>query len=564
MLTLGVAWSGLSFAQVQKNGAETAGHTSTANSQLRPVIAMDANSNYVIAWESAGTDGDGYGVYAQRYASNGAKRGTEFLVNTTTANDQRFPAASMDADGDFVIVWMDDSKDGDGWGIYGQRYDSAGATQGVEFKINTTTAGQQREPSVSSDSTGNFVATWMDISGTTFSIQAQRYNSSGVAQGSEFQVNTSAAPYHGYSDIASDDDGNFVISWQSDSLDGSGHGIYAQRYDNGGTAQGSEFVVNDDATNNQTEPSISIDATGRFVVVWTDDGKDTDEEGVYGQRFKANGDTSGTQFHVSTTTAGAQLHPSVSSADGGAYIVTWSGFGQDGSFAGTYLQAYNEDGDKIDGEEAVNTRTTDFQHLSDVAISQYCDQWVVTWQDGLNSSALTHDGDDYGVYFQRMRHQSPDSLTLAANRDTICSTDTTILVLDKVPSGAEVLWSPTTNLDDSTSTTPMLTLTSDTITYSVTVNDGNKGCDTTLAITVATVDSVFWHGNIDTDWATRTNWSPKVIPTGKCIVYVRGTTLSPTQPIISAAGAAVKEIEIQSSDNANVTITGSGTLEIEN
>src|SRR5262245_39773576 len=31
--------------------------------------------------------------------------GPEFRVNTTTANDQRYPTVAMDADGDFVVSW---------------------------------------------------------------------------------------------------------------------------------------------------------------------------------------------------------------------------------------------------------------------------------------------------------------------------------------------------------------------------------------------------------------------------------------------------------------------------
>ena len=41
-----------------------------------------------------------------------------------------------------------------------------------------------------------------------------------------------------------DDDGDFVITWQSHGQDGSGWGIYAQRYNAAGVKQGTEFRVN--------------------------------------------------------------------------------------------------------------------------------------------------------------------------------------------------------------------------------------------------------------------------------------------------------------------------------
>ena len=48
-------------------------------------MAMNASGNYVIVWISFGQDGDGNGIYAQRDSSNGVPNGLEFRVNTTTA-----------------------------------------------------------------------------------------------------------------------------------------------------------------------------------------------------------------------------------------------------------------------------------------------------------------------------------------------------------------------------------------------------------------------------------------------------------------------------------------------
>ena len=38
-------------------------------------VAMDGNGNYVVTWASKGQDGDGWGVYAQRFDASGAARG---------------------------------------------------------------------------------------------------------------------------------------------------------------------------------------------------------------------------------------------------------------------------------------------------------------------------------------------------------------------------------------------------------------------------------------------------------------------------------------------------------
>jgi hypothetical protein len=122
---------------------------------------MNASGNFVIVWESTGQDGDKKGIYAQRFDANGVAQGSEFLVNTTTANDQKVPAIAMSAStGDFVIVWESKDQDGDKTGIYGQRYDVNGVAVGTEFLVNTETANEQKAPAVTMNASGNFVAVW--------------------------------------------------------------------------------------------------------------------------------------------------------------------------------------------------------------------------------------------------------------------------------------------------------------------------------------------------------------------------------------------------------------------
>src|SRR5205823_125788 len=77
----------------------------TATDGARPV-GMAANGNYVVVWSSAGQDGDGWGVYGQRFDARGTALGGEFRVNSTTAGDQNRPAVAVAPDGSFVVVWQ--------------------------------------------------------------------------------------------------------------------------------------------------------------------------------------------------------------------------------------------------------------------------------------------------------------------------------------------------------------------------------------------------------------------------------------------------------------------------
>lgn len=62
--------------------------------------------------------------------------------------------------------------------------------------------------------------------------------------GSEFHVNTYTTDDQYASSVAADAAGNFVVVWQSFGQDGSGLGVFGQRYDSTGLPVGSEFQVN--------------------------------------------------------------------------------------------------------------------------------------------------------------------------------------------------------------------------------------------------------------------------------------------------------------------------------
>jgi hypothetical protein len=83
-------------------------------------------------------------------------------------------------------------------------------------------------------------------------IFAQRYNSAGVAQGSNFLVNSYTTGNQLNPSIATDNNGNFIISWNGAGTGDTGNGIFAQRYNSSGVAQGSNFLVNTYTTGNQT------------------------------------------------------------------------------------------------------------------------------------------------------------------------------------------------------------------------------------------------------------------------------------------------------------------------
>lgn len=258
--------------------------SSMSGAQDYHALDFAADGSFVVAFQSA-NDSD---IYFQRYDASGIAQGANVKVNSYTTDIQNVPDIAVADDGKFIVVWESNAEDGSGYGIYGQRFDAAGTTLGTAFKVNSTTAGNQWLPSVAAASDGSFVVSWeSDLQdGSGFGIYAQRYNSAGVAQGGEIQVNSHTPGDQGSSHIDLRRDGNFIVTWRSSAQDGAGWGVYAQQFDAAGNRLGNETLVNSTTSGSQTDPSVAY-AGNQAVVVWSGEGVG-DTNGVFAQRFDTN------------------------------------------------------------------------------------------------------------------------------------------------------------------------------------------------------------------------------------------------------------------------------------
>jgi uncharacterized delta-60 repeat protein len=375
-------------------GGETLVNTTTNGDQssnlvVMQAVASDASGNYVVVWHGQNPgSGTGMDVYAQRFSADGTALGLEFQVNTIADNAQRMANVAMDAAGNFVIVWQSKHSDNT-TGIYAQRYNAAGEAQGGEFRVFTTMAGSQDQPAIAMASDGSFVIACNSVNGTAIEIYAQRYNASGIAQGSEFRVNTFTAGAQNLPSVGMDAAGNFVITWTSaNNQDGSGTGIFGQRYDVSGTARGSEFLVNSTIPGSQAYADVAMLADGRFVVVWQ---TDTLKE-IYLQRYAADGSRLGGEIPVIALMVGSVSLPSVSADASGNIVVVWS-HSPDGVGTEVYGRRLDWSGTALGGEFQVNTTTAGAQSPGEV-VAQPGGGFVVVWVG--NGT-----GDPDGIFMQR-------------------------------------------------------------------------------------------------------------------------------------------------------------------
>ncbi|MBN1911068.1 MAG: trypsin-like serine protease [Pirellulales bacterium] len=323
-------------------------------------------------------------IRAQRFDRYGRIRGEEIAVNSLTTGDQLDPDVSMDDQGNFIVVWSGVGEElTELAGIFGQRFDSDGNALGGQFRVNQYINSIQDEPAVAMNrNNSNFVVTWTSFGqdGSRDGVYAREYLLSGQPVGNEFRVNTRTQGAQGTPDVAIDGTGRYVITWASEEQDTSGLGVFAQRYTWGAVPVGAEFRVNTTQMADQFDPAVAMNDHGWFIITWTSE-QDGSGYGVYAQRYNEQGAKLGGEFRVNTTTVHDQHQPAVAMSND-VFVVTWTSFNQDYPQDedvrdnGVYARMFNvaDGSDYVDprvglvGEFQVNALTEGDQSNPDVAM----------------------------------------------------------------------------------------------------------------------------------------------------------------------------------------------------
>jgi hypothetical protein len=315
----------------------------TTSTQTNVSVAMASNGSFVAVWQSfGGQDGYEVGTFARRFDASGAPLAAEFQVNTYTAGLEGNPAIAVDGDGDFVIVWDSYAQDGSFGGVFGQRFASSGARIGGEFQVTAYTLGAQYFPAVGAAGDGNFVVVWSDKSrdGDGYGVFGRLWSPMGPA-GPDFQVNTHTVDNQFVYDAKMGDDGTFVVSWAGQ-RGASAYDAFARRFDSDSTPLTPEILVNAYTTQAQSRPVIALGSGGSFVVVWDSRYQDGDLLGVFARAFDGGGSPLGGEQQISTETMWDQSNPAIASDRSGRFVVAWqdgsSNYGRDGSYRGVFAQ----------------------------------------------------------------------------------------------------------------------------------------------------------------------------------------------------------------------------------
>ena len=315
---------------------------------------------------------------------------SEFLVNTTTAGNQYEPSVTALRDGGFAIAWFDEGSVDDA--IRWQRFDALGAKVGVEHVA--AGIGNQVQPDLVQLADDSLWIVQRDEDGSTFDIAGQVFNLDGIKIRTQDPSSNLAQALYGPV-VASLGANGSVAAFTNGTVNG---GDIQIKYFDAAGAAGASFTVNTNTTSLgalQNEVAIAASPNGnRVVLAWRDHGVDSSD--IRGRVLTANGLAFSGEFTFNTNVSNVQALPAVAWLDDYRFVAVWTGFLADGSSFGVQYKVFYENGAVAIGESPVNSTTLGAQ--SDADVTALPDGgFAVVWTD---SSGLGGDASSASLKLQ--------------------------------------------------------------------------------------------------------------------------------------------------------------------
>ena len=321
------------------NGGEFQVNSHTIGNQAFPAVAALEYGGFVVIWLHPYD-----GIFGQLYNADGSTKGSQFQVETSGSSHYVPSITGLSDGGFVITWTSEGHQEGgvysEEWNIsfsdiFGQRFNADGSTNGDEFLINTSTDNEQYGSTVSSLSDGGFIVTWFseqhpdseEFDNFGHDIFGQRYNPDGTTKGGEFQIDTGGV----WPSVVGLTNGGYVVTWQSEGLEDSVIEIFGQRYNPDGTTNGNKFQVSTNS-NIVRDPVVAELSDGGFVISWADSGE------IFGQRYNPDGSAYGDEFTINSYVLGNQSMPSISSLSDGGFVASWQSDGQDGDNFGVFAK----------------------------------------------------------------------------------------------------------------------------------------------------------------------------------------------------------------------------------
>jgi hypothetical protein len=250
------------------------------------VARRSDNGEHVAAWvRSSSVKAGSSSVYMRYFNDDGTMAGEAIRVDTRSDASAGAVAVAGDGAGGAVVVWVGETQE-DECTVMVRRFDSAGTPYGDPLQVSSGSGTHDMAPDVAWDATGGFVVVWEgeqpDRSGR--GIFGRRFDDAGAPSGERFQADTAVDLSSGAPVIAINDNGDAWIVWEREDQSGQ-VGIVGRFLPHSGSPQ-DEHLLNAAASGDSARsPSISLTNDGAFTVLYAIDDTMEGDGGIGGRAF---------------------------------------------------------------------------------------------------------------------------------------------------------------------------------------------------------------------------------------------------------------------------------------
>ncbi|WP_430417035.1 beta strand repeat-containing protein [Parasphingorhabdus sp.] len=303
----------------------------------------------------------------------------EFVTNLITADAQSAPRVVSLANGNFLVVWVDDNQtaaDGFGTDIVGVIFDPLGNPISDSLYLNFPFGFSREEDQVDIAATpdGGFVAVYRFPSGDDTDILFGRYDETGTRTAQDFIVSDSSdAVVYTNPSVAVADDGSFFVTYEY--TNGAVNDIRGVKV-SAADVVGTEQILRADGFSNGAnledteDPHTVLLTNGNFATVYSenDNNGGSNERTIEVRISNADGTNLSLINNVTAPDALPDSDPRIAALPDGRFVVMWREggnhngriFNNDGSQSVAEFTISNNSGLDFDGAEIIGLEDSSF------------------------------------------------------------------------------------------------------------------------------------------------------------------------------------------------------------
>lgn len=245
-------------------------HFGEGTTHQNPRIAMDADGDFGIVWESYGYNS----ISLQRFDNEGNEVYEEpiLIVDSEDFISKDRPAIAMDADGDIAVVWQEDHQYNDGVTIHVRRFTKDGNPSSEPILIEDESFTYNRLPDVQIDPQGDIMISWLGTTNNEGAVMSKRFTPD-LAESNDATTGSDIYSFGNFdfsrSRIAFDESGDYAVTSTKYQSNG-GDDVIMQRYNQDATPNGDEITVNALQPGQRGFVDLAMLGNDASVVVWED------------------------------------------------------------------------------------------------------------------------------------------------------------------------------------------------------------------------------------------------------------------------------------------------------